>query len=141
MDLKTEVNLLFIYGTLLPAFDNPMSKWLQRNSEPISEGYMAGLLYKVSDYPGAVYIHNGVTKVFGLILKMEDSKEVLTQLDIYENVNIENPQHGEYIRRLVMINGLDGLRRKCWVYLFNNDVINLEIIKSGDYFTFYHCNF
>lgn len=136
----TEVNLLFIYGTLLPAFNNPMSEWLNQNTEPIAEGFMYGMLYKVSDYPGAIYIPTGVTKVYGLILKMENAEEILKKLDDYEEVNHERTEEGEYIRQKVTIYGFDGFKRQCWVYLFNRDVRSLECIKSGDYFTFYHCN-
>ncbi|HEX2936539.1 MAG TPA: gamma-glutamylcyclotransferase family protein [Bacteroidales bacterium] len=136
-----EVDLLFIYGTLLPAFNNPESNWLKEKSEPLSEGYMSGLLYKVADYPGAVYLHQSVTKVYGLIVKMNDASAVLSHLDRYEEVNPENPDKGEYIRQVHTINGFDGIKRKCWVYLYNCDVRDLELIKSGDYFTFFHCNF
>lgn len=137
----TDVDFLFIYGTLLPVFSNPASNWLKTNAEPISEGYMPGLLYKVADYPGAVYLHKGVTKVYGLIVKMNNTADVLSNLDKYEEVNPEHPARGEYIRQVVTIAGCDGIKRKCWVYLYNYDVRQLELIKSGDFVTYYNCNF
>lgn len=139
--MTSEVDLLFVYGTLLPAFNKPLCNWLKEHSEPVSEGYMSGLLYKVADYPGAVYILHSVTKVYGLVVKMNDPVNVLSHLDRYEGVNAESPDQGEYVRQIVTINGFDGVKRKCWVYLYNYDVRHLELIKSGDYFTFCQCNF
>src|SRR3954454_24022334 len=45
---------LFVYGTLMRAFDHPMAKLLSRSADFIGEARCRGRLYLVKHYPGLV---------------------------------------------------------------------------------------
>jgi gamma-glutamylcyclotransferase (GGCT)/AIG2-like uncharacterized protein YtfP len=137
----TGTNLLFIYGTLLPVFNNSWSNWLKSNSEPITEGYMPGLLYLISDYPGALYFPEISSKVMGLVLRLNNAKHVLQKIDEYEEADERYGEFAVFKREIVDIYGLDGIVRKCWVYLYNRNVDNLKQLVSGDYITYHISNF
>jgi gamma-glutamylcyclotransferase (GGCT)/AIG2-like uncharacterized protein YtfP len=141
MERKTETNLLFIYGTLLPVFDNSWRDWLKNNAEPITEGYMPGLLYLISDYPGALYFPEVSSKVMGLVVRMENIDYVLHKLDQYEEADERYGEFAEFKREIVDIYGFDGIVRKCWVYLYNRNVSDKKLLISGDYITYSFSNF
>lgn len=137
----TGTNLLFIYGTLLPVFDNAWSEWLKNNSEPVTEGYMPGLLYLVSGHPGALHFPEISSKVTGLIVRMENVTHVLQKLDEYEDADERYGEFAEFKREIVEIYGFDGIIRKCWVYLYNRNVDNMKQLTSGDFITYFFSNF
>ena len=45
-------DLLFVYGTLMRGFDNPMAQLLSRSADFIGEAHCRGRLYRVTHYPG-----------------------------------------------------------------------------------------
>ena len=127
------VNLLFIYGTLLPEFANDMSEWLTRNSKIVCVGSIPGNLYLVSDYPAAIYDVGSTGCVHGLIVALDDTDGCFSVLDSYEGVGETRSKDDEYKRILKPVKGEDNLVRMCWIYLYNQNNKKLEHISSGNY--------
>ncbi|HEY3029085.1 MAG TPA: gamma-glutamylcyclotransferase family protein, partial [Bradyrhizobium sp.] len=47
-------DLLFVYGTLMRGFNQPMAQLLSRSADFIGEAQCRGRLYLVKHYPGLV---------------------------------------------------------------------------------------
>lgn len=120
-------DFLFVYGTLLKNADNDMSDYLFKNSKYISSGFFYGKLFNVSWYPGAILSNCSDDKVFGSIFKLKDADNILKILDDYEGID-------EQLYRRELINVFrDDEELKCWVYLYNRPITNLQQIVSGNF--------
>ena len=125
---------LFVYGTLLKGFNSYMSKFLDKNSEFVGEGYFNGKLFKVSWYPGAVLSKIASERVYGHIFKIHDHIKTFKILDDYEGVGEASTEYpNEYRRELIETFLNDGTILRTWVYLYNNPTDHLRLIASGDY--------
>ncbi|KAA6440304.1 gamma-glutamylcyclotransferase [Dyadobacter flavalbus] len=123
---------LFTYGTLMKGFDNPFARILQDASEYDGNGHFPGLLYLVSWYPGAVYLKENPSKVYGEIYRLSEQKELLKQLDEYEDV-FENEKDSLYLRKVIPVTRTNGGIIHCWAYLYNQQVHDLPVIPEGDF--------
>lgn len=124
---------LFVYGTLCATFTNPAAVQLRQYSRYVGEGTMPGLLYDLGDYPGAVYLPNGQTLVHGSIYALtNESDTLLVTLDTYEGISTPPDLTDEYRREAVPV-AVTGRDVDCWVYLYNQAIINQYRIDSGDY--------
>jgi len=126
------MDFLFVYGTLMKHSDLEIASFLHRYSTFFSSGYFNGILYNVSGYPGAVYLPDTASRVYGTILKLHDPKKILSQLDEYEEVGDQFPEPNEYVRLQIPIQTPSG-NIACWVYLYNWPADNLSVIASGNY--------
>src|SRR4051812_45548450 len=61
---------LFVYGTLMRGFDNPMTKLLARNAEFCGPARCQGRLYLVTWYPGMVLSDDPGDVVFGELFSL-----------------------------------------------------------------------
>lgn len=124
---------LFIYGTLLPGCTTEVTGFLKENSSFISEGSFPGKLYEVDGYPGAIFLPDEKSRVFGHILKLQQAEKVLAVLDKYEEVGPDFGSPNEYVRNQIPVLNSAGQSLLCWVYLYNLPVDNLLYIHSGKY--------
>ncbi|WP_372752468.1 gamma-glutamylcyclotransferase [Mariniflexile sp.] len=124
---------LFVYGTLLKDFESYMSKFLERNSEFVGEGYFHGNLYKVSWYPGAVLSDNAEEKVYGHIFRILNPEKTFKVLDDYEGIGDTGEHANEYTRTLIEASLDNKESVKTWVYLYNLPTTSLKHIVSGKY--------
>lgn len=106
---------------------------LASHCEYFSDGTMHGTLYEVCGYPGVIESSDANDKVFGELYKMLDRKQVLAQLDEYEECSDRFPRPHEYMRKQLSIELIGGGSIVAWVYLYNHDVSKLQQIISGDY--------
>lgn len=127
---------LFVYGTLRTTFFNPPATHLRQHSRYVGEGVIAGRLYDVGSYPGALYIPDEPALIYGSVyeLHVDSMAEVLAMLDTYEGIQATPPtnESDEYIRCVVPVRYCD-VTVDCWVYLYNWPVDALCRIESGDY--------
>ncbi len=127
-------NYLFVYGTLLKGFDSYMSKFLDKNSDFIGEGFIHGKLFEISWYPGAVLSKESSERVYGHIFKIYEYDKTFKILDDYEGVGDTTAQYpNEYRRELIDAYLIDGTMIRTWVYVYNNPTEHLRLIVSGDY--------
>ena len=129
----TDVDLLFVYGTLQSGTNNEFARFLFSNSEVVGRGYFHGELYRVSWYPGAIQTDDPSKKVYGQLLRMTSNpKKVLAELDDYEGISDRYEPPHEYQRKVVDIH-LGEKTLKSWVYLYTFPVDDLEHIESGKF--------
>lgn len=130
---------IFVYGTLRKETANAMHGVLAQSCVYFSDAYMQGKLYEVKGYPGVIESANENDKVIGEVYKVnnKDSERVLSVLDTYEGCTAAFPEPHEYIRQKLPVSLATGGTVSAWVYLFNQDVTNLQQIESGDYLTFF----
>jgi len=111
-----------------------MSKFLDKNSEFVGEGYFIGKLFKVSWYPGAVLSKTPSERVYGHIFKIHDYDKTFKILDDYEGVGDASTEYpNEFRRELIETFLNDGTILRTWVYLYINPTEHLRLIASGDY--------
>lgn len=127
-------DFLFTYGTLMQGFENPFAKRLHTSSTFEGKGSFPGLLYKISWYPGAVYDEKSESSVFGEVYRLIDKASLLPELDDYEDV-FEDEEKSLYLRKIIPVRMQDGSVLPCWVYLYNQDITDLEKIETGDFRT------
>ncbi len=127
---------LFVYGTLMSAFQNEMARHFHQNANLIGEARMPGFLYRVSWYPGAVMIPNDSSLnnnqwVYGELWELKEHA-LFDALDRYEECSAQDALPHEYQRVLQAIEVI-GLHRTldAWVYLYQKPVDALEQITAG----------
>lgn len=123
---------IFVYGTLRRGVNTKMNKLLLRYGDYLSEGEAQGKLYSLDGYPGMIASCDKKDTVFGEIYKISNSK-LLVLLDEYEECSENFPLPHEYVRKQLPVKLIDETQLDAWIYLFNRDVANLKVIKSGDY--------
>ena len=121
-------DLLFIYGTLLPGRAPAAMEAVCRRLRPRGEATVAGYLYDLGHYPGAVIGGDGV--IHGQIVEV-DCEQTWRVLDRYEGC----PREGEgdrLFRRVRTIATLtDGSPIECWTYVYERDVAHARRIAGG----------
>lgn len=127
------IRKLFIYGSLHTA-SNPFHRLLKQKAKKIGEGTVAGSLYFIGRYPGAVMSKDG-KKIYGSIYLLEDIK-LLDELDKYEEYNPLQPEHSLFIRKAVTVTDKEGSNHRAWMYVYNRDVTDKQLIKGGNYHEF-----
>lgn len=124
---------IFVYGTLRRGGNTNMHGLLASHSEYLCTGETQGKLYALKEYPGMIESGEITDKVFGEVYKISNSRQLLALLDDYEECSEKFPLPHEYVRKKLPVKLLSGAQVLAWVYLFNRDVANLKVIKSGDY--------
>jgi gamma-glutamylcyclotransferase (GGCT)/AIG2-like uncharacterized protein YtfP len=129
------MDLLFVYGTLLPECNVSISTQFLEETEFLGHGYVFAKLYDLGDYPAMVLDITHEHKVFGQIYRLHSPKKTLPLLDEYEDINPSFPEDNEYIRSVIkVISG--GREINAYAYLYVKDVLPLQKIPSGDYLSY-----
>ena len=121
---------LFVYGTLKQGFSNPFAEKLHASSVFKGNGSFPGLLYQIDWYPGAIYEKEIDSVVYGEVYQLQNIPDLIRELDKYEEV-FEDESASLYVRRIVPVKMENLELLNCWVYLYNQSVINLIRIESG----------
>ena len=124
---------IFVYGTLRKAVARPMHDVLARHCAYLGAGAIAGRLYEVGGYPGAVAATGVTGTIAGEVYTMTDAALVLPLLDAYEECSAAYPEPHEYRRRQLPVRLAGGGVLTAWTYLYNRPVTGLQRIRSGDY--------
>jgi gamma-glutamylcyclotransferase (GGCT)/AIG2-like uncharacterized protein YtfP len=122
---------LFVYGTLMRAFDHPMAKLLSRSAEFIGEARCQGRLYLVKHYPGLVLSDDPEDVVFGELYRLHHPDELLREFDMYEACGEGFAEPTEYLRRMLTVTREDGTAEEAWTYVYNWPVAAMPRIASG----------
>jgi gamma-glutamylcyclotransferase (GGCT)/AIG2-like uncharacterized protein YtfP len=129
------MDLLFVYGTLLPECNLSISTQFLEDAEFLGHGYVFAKLYDLGDYPAMVLDITYEHKVFGQIYRLHSPKKTLALLDDYEYINPSFPEDNEYIRAVVKVNSRER-EMNAYAYLYTKDVLPLKKIPSGDYLSY-----
>ncbi|MEY4260224.1 MAG: hypothetical protein RL656_1197 [Bacteroidota bacterium] len=129
------MDLLFVYGTLLPECNLSISTQFLEEAEFLGHGYVFANLYDLGDYPAMVLDITHEHKVFGQIYRLNSPKKTLAILDDYEDINPSFPEDNEYIRAVVKVSSKE-VEMNAYAYLYIKDVLPLKKIPSGDYLSY-----
>ena len=127
---STDPPYLFVYGTLMQAYDHPMARLLSEQAERIGEGSCGGQLFQIKHYPGLVASSDVNDRVFGELFRLHETRNLLAKLDDYEGCGPSAPQPTLYIRVVRPITRPDRTV-DAWTYLYNRPVTGLKRIVSG----------
>ncbi|MDM0016618.1 gamma-glutamylcyclotransferase family protein [Variovorax saccharolyticus] len=118
---------VFVYGTLRAGGSNDIARFSPAPLR-IADGVIAGTLYDLGAYPGAVL--GGEGRVQGEIYRITPALEA--QLDVLEEIRPDDS--GEYIKREVQV-PVAGVLLGCLVYEIHPDrIAGRAPIASGDWF-------
>jgi len=121
-------SLLFVYGTLRPFVDIPMTRWLKSVATYAGPASVRGRLYDLGPYPGLRPARRRQERVSGDVYRV--SAKVLLVLDRYEaGVGTGAPR---FVRRRCELIGRNA-RSLAWVYVYDRIVRPRARIASGDY--------
>lgn len=120
---------LFVYGTLMSTFNNPMALYLRKNARLIGKGHFNGLLFDFGNYPGAVYKSDSTDKVIGEMYQLSNDDVIFNILDIYEGIS--DPDFNLYERNVIPVN-IDNKVYNNFVYILKKTPEAL-LINGGDY--------
>ncbi|MBI5262691.1 MAG: gamma-glutamylcyclotransferase [Bradyrhizobium sp.] len=122
---------LFVYGTLMRGFDNPMAKLLTANADLLGPATCRGRLYRVTYYPALVLSDDATEAVHGELFRLRARDELLGELDMYEACGEGFAEPTEYLRKLVTVTLDRGEISEAWTYVYNWPVTELPRIESG----------
>jgi gamma-glutamylcyclotransferase (GGCT)/AIG2-like uncharacterized protein YtfP len=118
---------VFVYGTLRAGGSNDIARY-RPPPEHVGDGTVAGTLYDLGAYPGAVL--GGEVCIRGEVYRITPAVEA--ELDRLEGV--ADDDSGEYIKRERAV-VVDGQTLACLVYEIHPDrVKGRPVIASGDWF-------
>lgn len=121
---------LFVYGTLMHGYDHPMAKLLSDSADYLGPASMPGRLYLIKHYPGLVEAEGPAERVFGDLFRLHRPRELIAQLDDYEDCGEGCAQPAPYRREILPVD-LAGEAVEAYVYIYNFDVSRLPRIASG----------
>jgi len=130
------MDLLFVYGTLLPGIASPTLAQLLMRFTPLGPATMAGTLYDLGPYPAAVPDPQSDRQIRGELFGAPDDPSLLGILDHYEGHFPDRPAQSLFKRTKVNVIRADGQRVHAWAYLWNRPVENAPLIPGGDYRSF-----
>ncbi len=135
-------DFLFAYGTILQgASDDRVAAAINRYTERLDDGRVAGRLYDLGPYPGAVPLAQGDPRqewIRGQILYVLDPTRVFHVLDPYEDCNPERPREGLYRRERVLALPESNPESPvdCQIYWINKVPVHAQRIESGDWYRY-----
>ncbi len=122
---------LFVYGTLMRGFKNPLSELFHQNCEFIGQASVKGSLYRITYYPGAVPSQFPEEKVWGELYWIRNSN-FWEALDQYEGLDESGPC--EYVRDITSLqqSPRHGVCR-AWIYWYNWATLKSQKIANGNF--------
>jgi gamma-glutamylcyclotransferase (GGCT)/AIG2-like uncharacterized protein YtfP len=121
-------DLLFIYGTLLPGQAPAGMEAVCRCLRPRGEATVAGRLYDLGHYPGAIL--DGDSLIQGQLVAV-DSDQTWRALDRYEGCPREGEGDGLFRRVRTTATLGDGERVECWIYVYDRDPGHAPAVAGG----------
>ena len=67
-------NTLFVYGTLLLDVQSDIANFLKKNAQFVGEGYLAGQLFDLGQYPGAVFQKDADSRIYGHVFELRSER-------------------------------------------------------------------
>jgi gamma-glutamylcyclotransferase (GGCT)/AIG2-like uncharacterized protein YtfP len=121
---------LFVYGTLRPAIDAPMARWLAAAAQWLGPARSRGRLYDLGPHPAmrpARYAREWVSGDLYRLLR----RETLLALDRYESGPPATRRAG-FVREACVVEHMRG-RRLAWAYVYRGPMLRASRIAGGDY--------
>jgi|GEM_PF-194577 len=129
LSLVTSHLSLFVYGTLRRGGKRHDILQLL-HAAYVGKGSVAGELFDLGEYPGAVKSNATAARVIGEVYRLPNLKTALRTLDEYEGVGAVASL---YRRDVTEVTLESGQRLSAWVYWLNEAPPRARRIESGDY--------
>ncbi len=124
---------LFLYGTLLPNKAPTETALLVNRLRRVGPARVAGRLYDLGEYPGAILDPAAKTSIHGELFELPEDPAILRKFDRYEEFDRENRENSLFIRTRTRVKTEDGRMRESWVYVYNQNPGRAPRIVDGDY--------
>jgi gamma-glutamylcyclotransferase (GGCT)/AIG2-like uncharacterized protein YtfP len=121
---------LFVYGTLMRRGKSPYAELLRKRAQFVGEAWVAGRLYHLGRFPGAIPDRNCNTKVYGEVFRLT-VPSVLDALDRFEGCHPADPEPHLFRRETAEARLVRRSRVTVWVYAFAGTVAGRPMIASG----------
>lgn len=138
MSESLAVQQLFVYGTLMSHFDNPMAYVIESHCQVVGKGTIPGKMYYIrEEFPAAFYDEDSDTKICGQIFTIapESFQLVMRLLDQYEGFHEKSPEKSLFVRTIVTVQA-DNHQVPCWTYLYNKSIKGQPQIPTGNFWEF-----
>ena len=129
----SELDRVFVYGTLMRGFDHPMSRLLAAGADLLGPATVHGKLYLITHYPGLLHSEDAEDIVHGELYRLRDVDELMAALDDYESVGPGHEPPTLYVREVVPVTLGDGRVVEAWTYVYNRPVDEAKRIVSGKF--------
>jgi gamma-glutamylcyclotransferase (GGCT)/AIG2-like uncharacterized protein YtfP len=123
---------LFVYGTLRRGFE-PHSYLRRRSARFLGEGSIAGRLYDLGEYPGAIPSDLPGDEIQGELYELKNPRAHLQVLDEVEEFDPEHPDTSLFVREPAEVRLKSGETVEAWVYFLPKKPRNARLIQSGDF--------
>lgn len=127
---------LFVCGTLRREMWSripPEIAALMQGLSFVGVGKIRGQLFDLGEYPGGVVGENFETHIVGEIYELPDARAVFEVLDVYEGFVPGELEASLFARIQATAILPDGTSLLCWLYAYNDWVLNGRFIEDGDY--------
>lgn len=129
----SELDRVFVYGTLMSGFDHPMSRRLAAGADFLGPATYRGRLYMVAHYPGLLHSDDAADVVHGELYRLRNVAELMAALDDYESIGPGFEPPTLYLREVVPVTLADGSVQQAWTYIYNRPVDEAKRIASGKF--------
>ncbi len=130
--MKQKTQKLFVYGTLRRGFALH-SRLAKLEARYLGRGRIAGNLYNLGEYPGAVPSRSRGKAIEGEVYELQDPEKQLKALDRVEEFKSALPERSLFIRQKTTVRLTDGKRVRAWVYFLPRRPSKARILSSGDF--------
>lgn len=127
---------LFVYGTLRHELVNKTSPELvalMQGMRFMGSGTIRGQLYDLGEYPGAIAGDEFKTSIVGEVYEMLEPPAIFAILDRYEGFIPGELEASLFARIKAPVMLPTGQSIECWLYVYNDWVLNGRLIEGGDY--------
>ena len=69
----------------------------------------------------------------GKVFELPEDQQVLSSIDTYEGFDPDHPQSSLFVRKRWPVTLADGSRMMCWIYTYNRNPADAQLIASGSY--------
>jgi len=132
MSREDQLAEIFVYGTLRKGFvpHSYLHGWSVRF---LGEGTIAGILYDLGEYPGAVPSDDPDNEIRGELYELTDPENQLRVLDGIEEFDSAQPETSLFVRKSARVRLRTGKEVAAWVYFLPRKPRNARLIASGDF--------
>jgi len=128
----SEAEMLFVYGTLRRGgrFQGVLRRLRARL---LAEGSVAGSLYHLGDYPGAIQNETAASSVRGEVYLLSNPARALKVLDNFEGFNPGRPEASLFLRERTTVTLASGRRVQAWIYWLREVRGRKRRVPLGEY--------
>jgi gamma-glutamylcyclotransferase (GGCT)/AIG2-like uncharacterized protein YtfP len=122
---------LFVYGTLRRSTAPPQLRALVEGWRWLGEAWVAGRLYDLGPYPGAVLDDAGAERIFGELVELPGDPALWRRLDRYEGFDARRPEWSLFRRVRCEVQGCDA-PREAWIYVCGREpAAEHSVVRGG----------